>query len=72
MGLQLSLFENVRTPTWEDVQKGRAHAVRHGAYARPCRDSCMWSDDVSGGRCYLFAEPIVEGMCPSTMHLEWR
>lgn len=71
MGMQLSLFDGVRTPTWEDVQKKRASAVRHGAYALPCRDSCMWSDDVHDGRCYLFAKPIVDGMCPSTTHLEW-
>jgi len=71
MGMQLSLFDDVRTPTWEDAQKKRARAVRHGAYAHPCISSCMWADDVHGGRCYLFAKPIVDGMCPSTTHLEW-
>jgi len=46
MGMQLSLFDDVRTPTWEDAQKKRAYAVRHGAYVHPCISSCMWADDV--------------------------
>ncbi len=68
---QLSLFANAGNPTWDDVQKGRAVAVHHGAYSRPCRESCMWADCASGGRCYLFAKPIEGGMCPGSTHLEW-
>ena len=60
-----------RAPTWEDVQKGRARAVRHGAYMRPCRESCLHAASIFGGTCYLFRQPIADGMCPSTVHIEY-
>lgn len=69
--LALELFPT-RSPTWEDVQKGRAEAVTHGAYTRPCRESCLHADSIFDGMCYLFRRPIIEGMCPSSVHLEWR
>lgn len=68
---QLPLFDPPEQPSWDDVQKGRARAVAHGRYSQPCRPSCMWSDDISGGTCYLFREPVMGGMCPSSTHLEW-
>jgi len=67
--MAFTLFDE-RPPTWEDVQKGRAHAVVHGAYARPCTGERMWEADVADGMCYLFRAPVVDGMCPSTTHLE--
>lgn len=71
--MAFALFdERELPPTWEDVQKGRARAVVHGAYSRPCSTSCLWSGNVCGGRCYLLGKPVVDGMCPSTTHLEWR
>lgn len=72
---QLSLFES-GNPTWEDVQKGYAAHVPHAKWSRPCTDACMWhgSRHEAGGaeRCYLFADEVRDGMCPSTGHLEWR
>jgi hypothetical protein len=72
--LSLVLFPE-KQPAWEDVQKGRAETVNHGAYARPCTRECLYSSDVfelCGERtCFLFGKPIRDGMCPSTVHLEW-
>ena len=76
MSVQLTLFAvHEGSPTWDDVQKGRASFVPHERYSEPCRESCLWSDCISermGQRtCYLFARPIVDGMCPSSGRLEW-
>ena len=67
--MTFALFDE-RPPTWEDVQKGSARTVVHGAYARPCTSECMWAADVADGTCYLFRAPVADGMCPSTTHLE--
>ena len=69
---QLSLFPIDRGyPTWDDVQKGRAKAVKHAAYSMPCKKACMWSGSIYDGKCYLFAKPIINGKCPGTTCLEW-
>ena len=74
---QLSLFDvHHGNPTWDDVQKGRATFVRHDAYSRRCRESCLHSGsifDMGGERtCYLFRKPVRDGMCPSTGEIEWN
>lgn len=61
--IQLSLFAPQRSPTWEDVQKGRAHLVDK---IEPC-DHChmFWR----GGHCthtadnYAFPKKRQSGMC---------
>ena len=77
-GEQLSLFadlmgvdESQHAPTWDDVQKKLARTVTHEPYTRPCRASCLWFPSISNGRCYLFAKPVIDGMCPATTRLEW-
>ena len=72
MSNQLSLFAHDRPPQYRDVERHEADAVRHEPYSRPCRPSCLWADSVEDGVCYLFAKPVIEGMCPSTVHFEWR
>ena len=77
-GEQLSLFadlaevdESKHAPTWDDVQKKRARTVTHSPYSHACHPDCFWFPDISNGRCYLFAKPVINGMCPATTRLEW-
>lgn len=75
-GQQLSLFAYLaevdeHAPTWDDVQKKRARAITSKPYTRPCRASCLWFPNIHNGRCYLFAKPVINDMCPATTRLEW-
>lgn len=67
---QLSLFAQFHTPTWEDVQKGRAVLVDR---IEPCDgESCFWWH----GRCthtkenHAFPKQRSGGMCVKH-YLEW-
>jgi hypothetical protein len=69
---QPSLFQG--SPTWDDVQKGRARLVRRIEPCDKCEGSPMsfWND----GRCthteehYAFPKKRPGGMC-SKAYLEW-
>lgn len=72
---QLDLFAHLESPTWEDVQQGRAKWIQHDPYSKPCYSECLWSDCIfelcGKTTCYLFRKPIVNGMCPSSGQAEW-
>ena len=73
--MQIDLFAKQDAPTWDDVQKGLAEWVQHEPYSKPCYSECLFSDCIfelcGKTTCYLFRKPVINGMCPSSGHMEW-